>query len=277
MPKFLLWNLKRSASEDLAITVARLAIQHEIDYLLLLEARQLPAGKMLEILKGRGDFSEFVDWLEATGIEPPARFFAALPSTEVVPVRSQARMHIRLVQPKGKQPFLLALVHLVDKGSEQSADQQMYLPGLSRVIAEMEDRHSIKATIVAGDFNINPFETGMLNPAGFNAVPTRREALGVLRRKQAEEYRYFYNPMWSMFGDLHGPPGTYYYSSSSLRWNMFDQFLLRPELVKHFVKVEILDAWEEDRLVSKNGIPNQRYSDHLPVVLTLSEAEVIKA
>lgn len=270
MPKFLLWNLKRSESEDLAVTVARLAVQNEIDYIILIEARQLPTAKMLEVLKQRAEFLEFVDYLEPTGLEAPARFFAALSSTEVKPVRSQARMHIRLIQPKGKAPFLLALVHLVDKGRERDHDQQLDLPGFSRTILEMEQRHSVDHTIVAGDFNVNPFESGMTHPAGFNAVPTRQEALQGAKRRQSSSFRYFYNPMWSMFGDLSGPPGTYHYSGSNLRWNMFDQFLLRPELIQAFVGVEILESSGSESFVSKKGLPNTKYSDHLPVVLTLS-------
>ena len=58
------------------------------------------------------------------------------------------------------------------------------------------------------------------------------------RTVQETSYPFFYNPMWNLFGDYSpGPPGTYYYSDSTHKvffWNMFDQVLIRPDLLDRF-------------------------------------------
>ena len=126
---------------------------------------------------------------------------------------------------------------------------------------------------------------------GIGAAPSRdhlllaeRGALGdrrTVQRKnprrfgsiEAEEFRLFYNPMWSHFGDAVQPAGTYYYDKSNPEvdplWNIFDQVLLRPGLVDRFrsrnLKILTTDGdnqftWAED------GTPNgDVYSDHLPI------------
>ena len=44
-----------------------------------------------------------------------------------------------------------------------------------------------------------------------HAVMTRTKAGERTRQFDSEEFPFFYNPMWSLFGDrTHGPAGTYY-------------------------------------------------------------------
>ena len=67
---------------------------------------------------------------------------------------------------------------------------------------------------------------------GLHGVMSRNVASRELRTVQGQKYPLFYNPIWSLMGDLNqGPPGSYYYESSQHVehfWWMFDQVLVRP-------------------------------------------------
>ncbi len=83
----------------------------------------------------------------------------------------------------------------------------------------------------------------------------------------------FYNPMWGLFGDnTPGPAGSYYYRSSTQRvffWNIFDQVLVRPELVPSFNvgSLAILSSDGSKSLLTNDDLPDTTSaSDHLPIL-----------
>jgi hypothetical protein len=80
--------------------------------------------------------------------------------------------------------------------------------------------------------------------------------------------------MWGLLGDRAiGPPGSYYYSASSsieYFWHLFDQVLLRPELMDTLKVLEILHTDGESSLLNQLGRPDSRTaSDHLPILFRL--------
>jgi hypothetical protein len=59
--------------------------------------------------------------------------------------------------------------------------------------------------VLVGDFNMNPFQEGVVAANGLNAVMARRVAARRRTRVvQEREYPFFYNPMWGHFGDVVG-------------------------------------------------------------------------
>lgn len=122
---------------------------------------------------------------------------------------------------------------------------------------------------------MNPFETGVVATSGLHAVMTRTIATKKGRVVQKDYYPYFYNPMWNLFGDYtDGPPGTYYYYNSdhlSYFWNMFDQLLIRPNLLPFFRNetLKIVDKVGSKNLLTPTGIPDKKMSDHLPIIFKL--------
>jgi hypothetical protein len=92
--------------------------------------------------------------------------------------------------------------------------------------------------VLVGDLNMDPFEEGVVKANGLHAVMTRRLAGRQTRTVQGRVYPLFYNPMWGLYGDSSaGPPGTYFYEPSGhvgYFWHLFDQVLLRPDLLRFF-------------------------------------------
>lgn len=69
-----------------------------------------------------------------------------------------------------------------------------------------------------------------------------------------------------------GPPGSYFRGHGGhveYFWHLFDQVLVRPELMDALTDVRILDACAGRALVRPSGRPDKRVSDHLPLLFRL--------
>lgn len=132
-------------------------------------------------------------------------------------------------------------------------------------------------TVLIGDFNMNPFDPGMVVFDGFNSVCSQDIAKKGKRIVDGENYNYFYNPSWKFFSGMDNETfkktfyGTYYYHGCSggheFHWNNFDQVLLRPSMIRQYDHVfEILHDVAGFDLTKKNDI-----SDHYPIFLELRE------
>jgi hypothetical protein len=197
------------------------------------------------------------------------------------------RYTCRNVRLPGRKPFLLFAAHLGSKRWKSEDSQTLAAPGFSRTIrgAERTARH--QRTILVGDLNMNPFDAALVGGEGLNAVMTREVAIRESRTVDANEYPFFYNPMWGHFGDAthedhppghpeHSPPGTCYYPAGESRWyywNMFDQILLRPAVLPFFSNkdVKILIGDRTTSFLDRRGIPDRAaVSDHLPILFRLN-------
>ncbi len=132
-----------------------------------------------------------------------------------------------------------------------------------------------RRTILVGDLNMNPFDAGVVGAQALHAVMTRQLARREEREVMGRAYRFFYNPMWGHFGDrTSGPAGTYYHHASNpgnLFWNMYDQVLLRPDLMDQLIELQILISDGQDDLVTKGGLPKKTDgSDHLPILFRMN-------
>lgn len=160
---------------------------------------------------------------------------------------------------------------LSNDGQEQTDAAETLVESICNF--EKED-DAYQRLFLCGDLNMNPFEEGVIKAKALHAVSSKTLLNKHNRTIDRKKYPIFYNPMWSFFGD-HSKgaiPGTYYYSGNKQReyfWNIFDQVLLRPSIVDIFDedKLNILTSINGISMI-KNGIIDQIYSDHLPIVFT---------
>ena len=168
-------------------------------------------------------------------------------------------------------------VHFHAKNNWSDNSQALECVNFSRDINKVEETTGCENSILIGDFNMNPFELGLIGSNALNAIqdldygsknPEGREIDG-------SYYRYFYNPMWNKLGDNELPSGTYYYRSSghaSYDWQMFDQVIVRPSLKPLLTKesIKIVTSIGTKKLLSKTlNRPEEQYSDHLPILIEL--------
>lgn len=172
--------------------------------------------------------------------------------------------------------FLLGTIHAPSKlyDSEDSLAEEA-----REIISEARSQcseHSKPELVLCGDFNMNPFDKGMLGAANYHAVMDRNVALRGSRIIQGRDYPIMYSPMWSLLGDYpNGPAGSYYHSPSShftSHWHIPDQFLFSPSLLAK-IQIDEVGIVSEDGLTSfltEKGLINQKAcSDHLPIRVKL--------
>lgn len=275
MTSFLFWNLCQRPLEPV---LRRLTARHEVDVLMLAECA-IPEIAMLIALNANGQ-STFrrVPALASRRLDLYSRFDRAC----FGPVLKEADHYlIRTVTPPGGIEIVLAMAHLASPSHKDLRARHSRFIGFGQDIRDAEKAACNERTIVVGDLNVNPFDDALLDVRGLNALADRRTVLRKdprqFGRRNVEEFRLFYNPMWGHFGDAVPPAGTYYYDQSNPEvdplWNIFDQMLLRPALLDRFrnknLKILTTDGtvsfiWEDGR--PKGGL----YSDHLPIWFQLN-------
>ncbi|NQT15180.1 MAG: endonuclease/exonuclease/phosphatase family protein [Planctomycetes bacterium] len=266
---FLFWNINGKPLQD---RLARLALAKDVDVLMLAECETEP-DQVLDALNGSAEREYCLPPSEGSRI----RVFTRLPESSLIDVFNSPldRLTIRRLRVDGRPEVLLSVLHFQSRANWAQADQTLEATTIARDIARAEERVFHRRTILVGDMNMNPFDPGLVGAQALNAVMTGKLAEMVDRTVAGRSYRCFYNPMWGFFGDrTPGPAGTFFHHSSAPAtqyWHMFDQVLLRPELVDRLQHVEILDTDGEHPLVMKHsGRPSRATSsDHLPIFFQL--------
>jgi len=269
MITFLFWNLNK---KSLKSNIKNLADNFDVDVFMFAECA-IPPETLLRTLN---QDSVLYHYCRNTGCKK-IDVFTRFPDDFLTPKNETDRLTIRHLTLPGLRDILLGIMHLPSKlhWTEQSQSGECYNVAMRVKEAEGDVGHC--RTILVGDFNMNPFEEGFIIANGLNAVMSRGLAAKRSRTVQDTEYLFFYNPMWSYFGDeTMGPPGTYYYSVSEhfgFFWNMFDQVLIRPELLDCIYKnsVKILDSDGTMSFLNARGFPSSSIvSDHLPILFKIN-------
>ncbi len=261
---FLFWNINR---KPLASQVANIVKKYEVDIVVLAECLEENA---ISINKNLGVEQFIYFHSNCTRI----RIFAKSSLGQIEEVFYNKRMTIRKLQINGES-ILFAALHLLSKTNIPESVQYNDSIHYNNYICQEEQNADHHRTLVVGDFNMNPFEKGMADYISFNAVMTQGIAQKERRVVQSENYMYFYNPMWSLMGDLSkGVSGTYFYNEgyNVYQWQMYDQVLVRPQLLRYFdtESVQILKTDGEVNFLKDNGeIDKKKTSDHLPILFSL--------
>lgn len=268
MVSFLFWNLNKRPLQD---RIARLALAHGIDVLMLAEC-ETPVDVLLEALNQPNGSHYCLPFSEAQKI----RILTSFPEASLRAVFDDPgrRLTVRRLIVGKRIDILLAVIHFHSKVNWSAASQDQACGTLAQDIAKAEKQVRHMRTVLVGDFNMNPFEPGVVGANGLHAVMTRAVARAGIRTVGARDYPFFYNPMWGCFGDrTNGPPGTHYYRRAEpvlYFWNIFDQVLLRPDLMDSLRDLQILDAEGDTSLLSLHGLPDKSVgSDHLPILFRL--------
>lgn len=265
---FLYWNMHGKPLDDLVVSLAH---EHDLDVIILSESA-LSLPRVLTTLNSpvRRKYR-----LGYSPVDDPM-IFMRLPRRCLKIARDSPGLSVRTLAPPLGPSILVVVVHLASKLYYDSDDQAQLATRLARDIDAEERKAGHRRTLVVGDLNMNPFEAGVVGCEGLNATMARNIAQKGSRTVAGQERAFFYNPMWGHFGDSSpGPPGTYYYAGSkpvTYYWNMFDQIMLRPELLGGFKNdtLEILTSAGGQNLLRASGVPDTSIgSDHLPVIFTL--------
>lgn len=248
--------------------MGRLVDYYSIDVVILVEASCEPS-EILKVLNYRRESKYMIAPTLAKGFQ----IYVNFPPEFIGAIAESDRYTIRALKLPITLEYLLVGTHMPSKLYRDPAEQTFFASSLSAEIRGIERDRGHNRTILVGDFNMNPFEEGMIQANAFNAVSSyavAKKSKGS-RGYYGESYAFFYNPMWNFLGDRTlFKPGTYYYDSGALSnyyWNMFDQVLIRPSIAGSFSynKLKIIEFDGGQKLTTASGKPDASISDHLPV------------
>lgn len=268
MLTFLFWNVNKKNLDDL---IADLGAAHNVDIMMLAECGSEPFALLERLNRGAMFPFEHAPTMSA-GLEIFCRFSPDF----LIAQFDSPRLTIKAVALPARPEFVLAVVHFPSKLYWSPDSQALECTRLSSEIRRVEGNRGHLRTVLVGDLNMNPFETGVVGAIGLNATMARAVARRRTRTVQAEEYPFFYNPMWSYLGDGERRAcGTYYYESAehvSYYWHMFDQVMVRPDLLPQLPgdQVKVITETPSTSLLTADGRPNRvAGSDHLPLLFKL--------
>ena len=270
MLTFLFWNLNNKPIHAL---VAELAESHEVDILVLAECA-IVSPTMLHELNSRQSFGFSLAFSPSERIVIYTRF----PSHWLSPIADEDGLSIRhLIHPILEQEVLIVAAHLSSRFHRSGEELNQLATRLGPLIEEAEESVGHRRTVIVGDLNMSPFDTGVASSEGLHGVMDRKIAESISRKVNGKVRRLFYNPMWSRLGDESlGPPGTYFYNSSSSInhfWHIYDQVLVRPDLLPYFrnEEMKVITEVGTRSLMDGSGRPSrQEASDHLPLLFRLT-------
>lgn len=269
---FLFWNINR---KPLVKEISNIAKHNNIDVILLAENQNLDPIELLLALNSESSEYELPNPIFQSN---RIKVFTKFSNRFIIPVADDSESRFTCFKIKFPiiEELLVFGVHLPDRGNNQADSVSSYAGRIARRIKEIEKEQKLNNTIVMGDFNMNPSDPAMLDAESFHAIMDSEIAKKESRIVSNKDYNYFYNPMWSLHGDIgNNVTGSYYYKNAELvnyHWNVFDQVLIRPSLIDNFEKdsLKFVDFDGEKSLLKKNGIPDEKYSDHLPLMFTLN-------
>lgn len=268
MLTFLFWNLKNSRPDLLA----GLAQGHLVDVLMLAECPTKPASVLETLNHKTADF--FFVPTEC----PKIAIYTRFSDQYLLPQSKGDDFTICRLALPGRPELLLCVVHFPSKLRQTPFDQTMFAVNFSDVLTRAEEAVGHTRTILVGDLNMNPYDDGVVSTRCLHGVMTREIARRSARKVKFEGNLYFYNPMWSHFGEkAEGHAGTYYYPGPKTRadfWNVYDQVLLRADLLPHFrdedLRILHRDAGANVSFLTQAGFPDKEsVSDHLPILFRL--------
>jgi len=268
MPRVVFWNTNKGRNVD---ALRHLADRFLPDILLVAELGLSPSsvlralrGSLAGSYKYKSDPKDKVQVFSVFGSNVLKRRFSNALGSAV---------GFTLRVPSTQELSMLA-IHLPSKFGFSDKSQEIEATNLRRDIELFESSVGHDRTVVVGDFNMMPFEASMGATTTLYALMDKKLVTGGSRVVQGQSYRYFYNPMWSLLGDLTpGPPGTMYYfppEHHSYGWSMLDQVLLRPSIM-HALVPDSLQVIDDPMFSDVNGRPGGTgNSDHFPITFALT-------
>jgi len=265
MARFLFWNI---AKQPIAEEISAACRENSVDVLVLAESALTDA----ELLLALNNDSERT-YVSPFNPSAKLKFFTRYPHDRMSLVIDEGGVSARLIRPPVGVEVLLIAVHLPSKLHMSNPEQTINAVRIADLVRKAEAISRNSHSLLLGDFNMDPFEDGMVSADGIHGVMDQRIARKLSRTVQGKDREFFYNPMWSKLGDEStGPPGTFYYPSGHIShfWHTFDQVLLRPSLLDYYSApgVVVLTRIGSRELLRGEKIDG-RVSDHLPLLVEL--------
>lgn len=269
---FLFWNTYQKSLID---EIVELVLENQLNFIILIENS---ASEDLFIQKLNFETGKQFRIIENFQFKK-SKIITSISNVEIKEISGHNRYGIFEMNVPNFENIILTVTHFPSKINWSSpSDYTSLCVELNNDIINAENRAETNFSLIVGDFNMNPFEEGLVMSNGLHNTNNREIALTKFRKYQGKEYQYFFNPMWKFFGENSSKiNGTHFYDSYkpiNYFWNLFDQVMIRPDLIPYFDKdkLEIITKIFSKNLLKKtNGVNkiDKQFSDHLPLKFQL--------
>jgi len=282
VPRFLFWNYRYDGPDREEI-LAGLVRDLAIDVVILAEASVDDPSLLVRFNAGDRTFRAMPTPHKYIKIYAgyPDGFFSGWN-------RDEGRLCLRGLNFPDHPEIILGALHLKSGRYAERAERREHAVPAASAVREAQRFFKHARVIITGDFNLNPYDEGMISPSGFGAM-TSKTLVKKYVFHQGDRFSRLYNPSWRILGrpPSKGPPGTYYWDAHrpfNTYWNCLDQVLVGHDL---------LDRFPDDGFRILTAIPGRsggrsliretrqhwyldEISDHLPLVFDLDfSSEVI--
>ena len=222
---FLFWNTNR---KPLIKEIANIAKHNSIDVILLAEHNLNDVDLLLELNSESADYHLPNPIFQSNRI----KVFTKFDNHFIIPVADELenRFTCFRVNLPAIEELLIFGVHLPSRKHASPASISANARELASKVKETENSLNLSNTIVVGDFNMNPSDESLIGGGDFHAVMDSNIAKKISRIVSGEKRDYFYNPMWSLHGDIgNNVAGSYYYNKEGLisnHWNVLTKYCL---------------------------------------------------
>ena len=185
--KFLFWNIRKNVG---AIPYLHNIVMEEgIDVVGIAEYPQEYA--MDEVFRTR---ARAFSYLKPFVDKEKVKIFYRNSRVNIANKKNGQFVDIKQITSLGRKISLI-FCHLPSKLNCNNEDEQLSRAmDINREINEYEQKNAKnRLTIVCGDFNMNPFDKGMVHCKAFHAVMDRRIAMAQHRKVLGTDYNFFYN------------------------------------------------------------------------------------
>jgi len=303
---FVTWNINKSSYADISIYLTDILKKHSPDTLTFFESENLvdtyieklgyskvkltslePSKKVIKMfLKDKSDyevnnkynFTELVvNEVKSLTLSNQVRDYLVEESKIIRRIERTATLEaFDIKNTKTKEKFLYVALHIPSKLYYDEYDQFQLAINYKKYITNRAEEYGNKV-LVAGDFNMAPFERGMTEPMGFFAFQNNNDVNPAIEHIVGSRQLSFYNPCWRLLGDYNTTSksfragGSFFYEKSRKRktktWHLFDQIIMTKNLFNLFDN-DSLSLFETATL-SDDIKDSKKTIDHLPLCFTL--------
>ncbi len=259
---FLYWNANNN---NISSYIVDACVENSINVLILAEHKNIDISYLIRKLRDNNLF------FKVEKIDPHSRILLMHNTNNQINILKESKYYSVFNIKDNDERYLIFALHLPSKYAQERSDLNMYTSQIVREFAQLEEERKTEKSLVVGDFNMNPFDDGMVSSLGFNAVMCPTIANKRSRKVLFENRKFYYNPMWHLMGnDSNTCKGTFYYpnATKSYYWYTYDQVIIRPDLINKFDinDLKILNVINKNSLVNKSNLPDKiSISDHLPI------------
>ena len=259
MLNILFWNLKRNSVEEYIINCI---VENNIDIAIFSEFDGIDFTK---VEKNLGKI-----YSRILAVQDDRKVTLIAKTTFSVTIVQQQNIYNIYKIETAVKDYLIAAVHLEDRRNYETEDRIETIRCLVADIEQTEKLLKCSNTIVIGDFNANPYDKELLSKFAFNAVLFKTIIdKNEWTNPKALARKRFYNPILHYISENTEMYGSFYYEKGAY-WHCLDQVLVRKSLSNAVKHVEYLKRINTNELL-KNTIPNEKISDHLPLLVNLQE------